>query len=91
MLLLTRQKDVSREHENTSLEQAPDLMPMRIVEIELEQALPNISAVDPKTQRRYQRVLAVVRLHTQPLGLAELPSPQRSSLLLPMLPCSGMP
>ncbi|GHO81113.1 hypothetical protein KSD_88840 [Ktedonobacter sp. SOSP1-85] len=73
MLLLTRQKDASREHENTSLEQTPDLMPMRIVEIELEQALPNISAVDPKTQRRYQRVLAVVRLHTQPLGLVELP------------------
>ncbi|GHO81114.1 hypothetical protein KSD_88850 [Ktedonobacter sp. SOSP1-85] len=73
MLLLTRQKDVFREHENTSLEQAPDLMPMRIAKIELEQALPNISAVDPKTQRRYQRVLAVVRLHTQPLGLVELP------------------
>ncbi|GHO59157.1 glycosyltransferase [Ktedonobacter robiniae] len=60
-------------YEENVVEQAPDLMPMRIVEIELEQALPNISAVDPKTQRRYQRVLAVVRLHTQPLGLAELP------------------
>jgi glycosyltransferase involved in cell wall biosynthesis len=54
------------------LPKKPDLAPTRIVEIEVGQPLPDVSAFDEKTGQRYQRALCVVRLHTQPLGLVEL-------------------
>jgi GT2 family glycosyltransferase len=45
---------------------------MRILEIEVGQPLPDVSAVDEKTGQHYRRALCLVRLHTQPLGLVEL-------------------
>ena len=48
----------------------PDLAPARILEIELAQPLPPISACDEQG-RHYRRALCLVRLHTQPLGVVE--------------------
>lgn len=44
----------------------------RILEIELGQPLTNIPASNPDTGQNYRRALALVRLHSQPLGVAEL-------------------
>src|SRR5260221_6726654 len=52
--------------------QMPDLAPVRILEIEVGQPLPDVPAIDEKTGQHYPRALWLVRLHTQPLGLMEL-------------------
>lgn len=52
--------------------QVPDFAPARILEIEVGQQLPDVSAFDEKTGRHYQRAKCLVRLHTQPLGMVEL-------------------
>jgi len=62
---LTRKLEVSAAH-------IPDLAPVRILEIEVGQPLPDVPVIDEKTGQRYQRALCLVRLHTQPLGLMEL-------------------
>src|SRR5450759_1118241 len=63
----------SRKQEtSTTVTQTADYIPMRIVEVEIGRPLPNLSAIDEKTERRYQRVSCLVRLHTQPLGTVEL-------------------
>jgi GT2 family glycosyltransferase/peptidoglycan/xylan/chitin deacetylase (PgdA/CDA1 family) len=46
--------------------------PAVMLEIEISQALRLEKPVDPKTSWDYRRALALVRLHTQPLGLIEL-------------------
>ncbi len=55
----------------------PSFTSMRILEIELEQPLPFISAFSGErrhdSMRPYKRVLCLVRLHAQPLGLVEFP------------------
>src|SRR2546421_12617897 len=51
--------------------QSADYIPVRILEVELGQPLPTISAFDEKKGRRYQRARCLVRLHTQPLGLVD--------------------
>ena len=55
-----------------SIEQKLKIAPARILEIELEQMIPTISAFDEKTGKRYQHAIALIRLHTQPLGTVEL-------------------
>jgi len=47
-------------------------MRTRILEIELGQPLPLVSAVDEKTGHCYGRALCLVRLHSQSLGILEL-------------------
>lgn len=47
--------------------------PARLLEIELSQPLPMVTATDPKTGRSYQRAVALVRLYSQPVGVVELP------------------
>lgn len=54
---------------STMTAQVPELEPTRILEIELEQPLSDISALDEKTGRFYRRALCLIRLHTQPLGM----------------------
>ncbi len=54
------------------VEQASDFEPLRIIEVEIGQPLPEVSACDENTGRYYRRALCLVRLHTQPLGLVEL-------------------
>ncbi len=47
--------------------------PERVLEIELSEPLQALPAFDSARGRRYERALAFVRLHTQPLGCVELP------------------
>jgi GT2 family glycosyltransferase len=64
---------LSRKREAAdSVEHAPDFEPARILEVEIGQPLPDVSACDAQTGRHYRRALCLVRLHTQPLGLVEL-------------------
>jgi len=62
---------------------AATFTPTRIMEIELGQPLPTISAFSAERgQDRaipYERVLCLVRLHTQPLGLVEFPLGERGA------------
>ena len=48
------------------------LVPIRMVDIELGQRLPSISAFDEETGQCYQYAKCLVRLHTQPIGIIEL-------------------
>ncbi len=50
----------------------PDIEPKRILEIELSQSLPTLSAVNEDTGQCYRRILCLVRLHSHPLGMVEL-------------------
>lgn len=52
--------------------QTAGFSPKRMLEIEIGQALPTISAYDEDTGQHYRRALCLVRLHTQPLGQLEL-------------------
>jgi glycosyltransferase involved in cell wall biosynthesis len=54
----------------------PDLAPVRLLDIEIGQALPDVLGGVSSTGRRYERALALVRLHTFPLGMVELPLPE---------------
>lgn len=58
---------------SASAVQAAGYVPARILEIELGEPLPLVSAVDEKTGQRYQCAICLVRLHTQPLGVVESP------------------
>lgn len=46
--------------------------PAAMLDLELSQPLPAERPIDPETGRKYRRALALVRLHTRPLGLIEL-------------------
>ncbi len=46
--------------------------PVRLLEVELSESLPPISAYDAQTDRHYQHARVLVRLHTKPLGLIDL-------------------
>src|SRR5690242_830887 len=56
----------------TATTQATRFEPARILEVELGRPLRHISAINPRTGSAYCRVLALVRLHTQPLGWINL-------------------
>jgi glycosyltransferase involved in cell wall biosynthesis len=51
---------------------APTFTPIRMLEVELSQPLPDIAALESTTHQRYSRALSLVRLHTQPLGMVEI-------------------
>ncbi len=53
-------------------DQLQDYTPVRIIEVELGQLLPTLTAFDEKKGRDYQRARCLVRLHTQPLGIVDL-------------------
>jgi len=46
---------------------------IRICEIEISTPLPDISAIDEQTGQQYRHARCLIRLHTQPLGLLDLP------------------
>lgn len=52
--------------------EAPNFKPVRVLEVEISQPIPAVPAIEAATGRHYQRALALVRLHTQPLGLVHL-------------------
>ena len=43
--------------------------PARVLEVEIAEPLPEVSADCSETGRRYSRALSLVRLHGQPLGI----------------------
>jgi GT2 family glycosyltransferase len=51
--------------------QEKDFEPIRILEVELAEPLPAVSAYDAESQKHYWRAQSLVRLHGQPLGLVE--------------------
>jgi len=59
-------------HGNDSLLTTTDFRPARIVEIEIGQPVPALTAMDELTGRRYQRAILLVRLHGHPLGTVEM-------------------
>ena len=50
----------------------PDLGPVRLLEIEISEPLADVPARASSTGRPYERALALVRLHSFPLGMAKL-------------------
>lgn len=63
----------SKRNSSNSTPEPPDFKPVRVLEIEISQPLPAISAVDSAAGRPYGRAWALVRLHAEQLGLLELP------------------
>ncbi len=61
-----------KESPDSSTPAMPDFKPVRILEVEIGQPLPAVSAFDATTGQHYQRARSLVRLHTQPLGVVEL-------------------
>ena len=51
---------------------APNFKPIAVLEVELSQPLPAVTAFDTETGRRYQRAISLVRWQHQPLGVVEL-------------------
>jgi GT2 family glycosyltransferase len=69
----TYMRTISSKAETATIEvQAGDYAPVRILELELGQPLPAISAIDDKTSKSFRRANCLVRLHTEPLGIVEL-------------------
>jgi GT2 family glycosyltransferase len=59
--------------------QTPDLAygrnicePIRVLEVELSQPLPNIASFNSENGQRYRQAICLVRLYRQPLGVVEL-------------------
>jgi glycosyltransferase involved in cell wall biosynthesis/GT2 family glycosyltransferase len=52
-----------------------DFEPMRVLEIELGEPLPEIEAEVGEPKHRYAEALCLVRLHGSPIGMVELPIP----------------
>ena len=53
-------------------EQDRSFTPIRLIETEIGQPLPNILSLDDKTGQYYQRAYCLIRFHTRPLGVIEL-------------------
>jgi glycosyltransferase involved in cell wall biosynthesis len=62
-----------RKGRSTPPPDAPEFKPSRILEVELSQPVPEVPALEARTGRRYEHARALVRLHSQPLGLVDLP------------------
>ena len=73
--VLTRktQMQLLKPETTTLVDQASESVPTRILEVELGQPLLAVSAFDDKTGRHYQRAFCLIRLHSQPLGVVEIP------------------
>lgn len=56
-----------------SQDQEPELLPARVCEIDISNELPLLHAFHEETGKNYQRACCMIRLHTQPLGMIELP------------------
>jgi glycosyltransferase involved in cell wall biosynthesis/O-antigen/teichoic acid export membrane protein len=49
-----------------------DYVPAHVLEIEIGQPLPPLTARDEKTGKYYQRAMCLIRLHSMPLGVIQL-------------------
>lgn len=62
------------QHGSTPVQSA-EYQPMAILEVDLGEALPVLSATNKQTGEPYQRTLCLIRLHSQPIGRIELALP----------------
>jgi len=62
---VTRQKQAGQPDKNVS--------PIGICEIELSQPLPDSTVINAQSDQQYQYAQCLIRLHTRPLGMLELP------------------
>ncbi len=63
---------LSSKQQSSSIEvHTEDYVPSRVLEIEIGQPLPSLTATDEKTGRHYQRAMCLIRLHSIPLGVIE--------------------
>lgn len=60
------------EYDASASPRMAEYQPMAVLEVELGERLPVLSATNAQTGDRYQRTLCLVRLHSQPLGRLEL-------------------
>ena len=63
---------IKRREEFSAGAQIENFAPLRVLQIELSQPLPDIAADDEKTGKRYKRALCIVLIHNHPLGFVEL-------------------
>lgn len=56
-----------------SQDHVSELLPVRVREVEISQPLPTLLALDEDTGTYYTRAYCMIRLHSQPLGLVEVP------------------
>ena len=70
--MLVDREDSTKQIQSEDHRQTGSFVPMRMIEIEIGQPLPDISAFNEKTGQHYQRALCLIRLHTRPLGVIEL-------------------
>lgn len=56
----------------TTQDQLSEPQPARVIEIEISQPLPALSALDEKTGQYYHRAVCLVRFHSLPLGMVDL-------------------
>ena len=52
--------------------QPRDFKPTRVLEVEIGRPLSPLTALDPRTNRSYERALVLVRLHTRPIGIVDV-------------------
>lgn len=64
---------LKRQKENGVLTQASDYTAIRMLEIEIDRPLPDVSAINEEMGSRYQQARCLVRLHTLPIGIVDFP------------------
>ena len=69
---MTAQGAFERDNGQSGMPGAVDFEPVRVLEIELSDPLPDVPVGDEKKGVVYGRALALVRLHSQTLGVVEL-------------------
>lgn len=57
---------------SSPMDQSATYVPTSMLEIELGETLPALSAINEQTGHSYQRAMCLIRLHTRPLGIVEL-------------------
>ncbi len=70
---MTKNSLLSRTETSVRHESIPALIPACVVEIEISRPLPALKAFNEKMEQRYGRAFCIVRIHTQPLGMVEIP------------------
>lgn len=58
---------------DTTLSWGQEFEPAAMLEVEISQPLPDTAPIKLRPGRNYRRALTLVRLHSQPLGLIEMP------------------
>ena len=63
---------IAEDNGHVSTLEAPGFEPVRVLQVEISRPLPDIPVTDERTGREYHECLALLRLHTQSIGVAEI-------------------